>query len=326
MKKYVGFSNPAYQLETRNEIRVAINRQYVEALQRQFTDFRKETKQIITDVVKEESCLTAREAMVLTAPMNGKRGGEGDRKIAENWGNWAVEADVRSVVVDDQKSLGAAVGPNGSPAKFAKWKSGNRPKKYGIIRKIFDDNFFDRAYNRAKNLFSHNSKLMILTTEAQVEQIHNQKRQQFRGRIRRNGGSYIKNYHNPAFAEKGILQNYIKKRQQRVGWMKSGWLDAIRKVGPAQINGMPKNFGVKDLPQFITRHANSLGMVNIKNAADPGSAEIAIVITNKIGNIFKISYLTDTYRLVIQNRMGKMAKRMQHFQRAAIEKFKNKKS
>ena len=67
-------------------------------------------------------------------------------------------------------------------------------------------------------------------------------------------------------------------------------------------------------------------MVNIKNAADPSSAEIAIVITNKIGNIFKISYLTDTYRLVIRNRMGKMAKRMKHFQRAEIEKFKSKKS
>lgn len=326
MSKFVGFNNPEYVLEARNEIRVAINRQYVEALQRQFTAFREATKQIVTDVVKEESCLTAREAMVLTAPMHGKNGGQGDKKVAENWGNFAVENDVRSIIVDDQKSLGAAVGPNGSTAKFAKWKSGNRPKKFGIIRKIFDDNFFDRAYNRAKNLFSHNSKLMILTSEAQVKQLHDQKRQLYRGRIRRNGGSYIQNYHNPAFAEKGILTNYIKKRQQRVGWMKSGWLDAIRKIGPATINGMPKNFGVKDLPQFITRHSNNLGMVNIKNAADPSSAEIAIVITNKIGNIFKISYLTDTYRLVIRNRMGKMAKRMKHFQRAEIEKFNNKKS
>jgi hypothetical protein len=326
MATYKGFVDPYYEQQTRNEIRVNINRQYVEALQRQFSQFRLATKQIVADVVKEESCLTAREAMVLTAPMHGKNGGQGDKKVAEVWGNFAVDNDVRSVVVDDQKSLGAAVGPNGSVAKFAKWKSGNRPKKFGIIRKIFDDNFFDRAYNRAKNLFSHNAKLQILTSEAQIKQLHDQKRQMYKGRIRRNGGAYIRYHHNPAFAEKKLLDNYIKKRQERVGWMKSGWLDAIRKIGPANINGMPKNFGVKDLPQFITKHTNNLGMVNIKNAGDPNSAEIAIVITNKIGNIFKISYLTDTYRLVIMNRMGKMAKRMAHFQRAEIEKFKNKKS
>ena len=107
--------------------------------------------------------------------------------------------------------------------------------------------------------------------------------------------------------------------------MKSGWYDAIKKIGPAQINGMQKNFGVKDLPQFITRHANGFGQVGINMTSGTGGRS-AIVIKNNIGNIFGVAYQANTYLKVISARTGKMKRRMQYFQRAAIEKFKNKKS
>jgi hypothetical protein len=107
--------------------------------------------------------------------------------------------------------------------------------------------------------------------------------------------------------------------------MKSGWYDAIKKIGPATINGMPKNFGLKDLPQFITRHVNGYGQVGIQMTTGTGGRS-AIVIKNNIGNIFGVAYQANTYLKVISARSGKMKKRMQHFQRAAIAKFKNKKS
>jgi hypothetical protein len=302
-------------------LNVIINRNLLEGLQRKFGDFKKETRQIVEDVLKEESALTAREAMVYTPPMDGAGGGKGDTKTAEKWGNMAVEKDILSVVSYENKALSAAVGPNGNSRKFADWKSGKRPKKSGIIQKIYDDNNFGRAYNKAKQLLSHNTKLTIYHTQAQIKQEHDSKRQQYRGRIRKNGGG--KGI--PVLANPKQLQAYIKLRQQRVGYMKAGWLDAIRKIGPANINGMPKNFGVKDLPSFITRHPNGHGQVGIQITSGTGGRS-AIIIKNNIGNVFKVADMANTYFKVIQARSGKMKRRMQHFQRAAIEKFKNKKS
>jgi hypothetical protein len=304
-----------------SDLKVVINRNLLEGLQRSFADYKKETRQIVEDVLKEESCLTAREAMVYTPPMDGAGGGKGDTKSAERWGNMAVEKDILSVVSYENKALSAAVGPSGNSRKFADWKAGLRPKKPGIIQKIYDDENFGRAYNKAKQLLSHNSKLEILRNTAQIKKIHDAQRAMYKGRIRKNGGG--KGI--PALANPAQLKDYIKKRQERVGWMKSGWYDAIKKIGPATINGMPKNFGLKDLPQFITRHVNGFGQVNIQMTSGTGGRS-AIVIKNSIGNIFGVAYQANTYLKVISARSGKMKKRMQYFQRAAIEKFKNKKS
>jgi len=302
-------------------LNVIINRHLLEGLQRTFADFKKETRQIVEDVLKEESALTAREAMVYTPPMDGQSGGKGDTKTAEKWGNMAVEKDILSVVSYENKALSAAVGPTGSSRKFADWKNGLRPKKPGIIQKIYDDSNFGRAYEKAKQLLSKNTKLTIYRTQAQIKHEHDAKRQQYRGRIRKNGGG--KGI--PALANPAQLQSYIKLRQQRVGYMKAGWLDVIRKIGPATINGMPKNFGLKDLPSFISRHPNGHGKVGIEITQGTGGRS-AIIIKNDIGNIFKVADQARTYFKVIEARTGKMAKRMKHFQRAAIEKFKSKKS
>jgi hypothetical protein len=258
--------------------------------------------------------------MIYTPPMI-LGGGKGDTDKARVVGDNAVQQDILSVVSYENKSLTAAVGPTGNSRKFADWKSGLRPKKPGVIQKIYDDANFSRAYNKAKQLLSKNTKSDILTTTAQIKKIHDAQRAMYKGRIRKNGGG--KGI--PALANPAQLKDYIKKRQERVGWMKSGWYDAIRKIGPATINGMPKNFGLKDLPQFITRHVNGYGQVGIQMTTGTGGRS-AIVIKNNIGNIFGVAYQANTYLKVVSARSGKMKRRMQHFQRAAIEKFKNKKS
>ena len=303
-----------------SDLKVQINRNLLEGLQRSFADYKKETRQIVEDVLKEEACQTARAAMVYTPPMI-LAGGKGDTDKARVVGDNAVMQDILSVVSFENKALSSAVGPNGNINKFSTWKNGLRPKKPGIIQKIYDDENFGRAYNKAKQLLSHNTKLDILRNTAQIKKIHDTKRAMYKGRIRKNGGG--KGI--PALANPAQLKDYIKKRQERVGWMKSGWYDAIKKIGPATINGMPKNFGLKDLPQFITRHVNGFGQVNIQMTSGTGGRS-AIVIKNSIGNIFGVAYQANTYLKVISARSGKMKRRMQYFQRAAIEKFKNKKS
>jgi hypothetical protein len=304
-----------------SDLKVQINRNLLDGLQRSFTDYQKETRQIVEDVLKEESALTAREAMVYTPPMNGLSGGEGDKKTAEYWGKDAVQSDILSVVTYENKALSAAVGINGSNAKFVEWKNGKRPKKPGAIQKIYDDENFGRAYNKAKQLLSHNSKLEVLNTIAEIKLAHDNQRALYRGRIRKSGGPSGL----PVLANVKQLKEYIKERQKKVGWMKSGWYDAIKKIGPAMINGMPKNFGLKDLPEFITKHVNSFGYVGMQMTTGTGGKS-AIVIKNSIGNIFGVAYQANTYLKVISARSGKMKKRMEYFQRAAIAKFKNKKS
>ena len=303
-----------------SDLKVSINRELLGNLQKSFEDYKLATYQIVKDVLKEESCLTARAAMVYTPPMV-SGGGKGDTDKARVVGDKAIEADILSVVSYENKALSAAVGPNGSSRKFADWKSGTRPKKPGIIQKIFDDENFGRAYNKAKQLLQKNTKLNLLKTQAQIKKIHDTQRKLYRGRIRKNGGG--KDI--PALANKAQLKDYIKKRQERVGWMKSGWYYVIKRIGTATINGMPKNFGVKDLPQYITHHSNTLGQVGINMTTGTGGKSF-ITITNKIGNIFGVAYQANTYLKVISTRSGKMKRRMEYFQKAAIEKFKNKKS
>jgi hypothetical protein len=303
-----------------SDLKVQINRELLGSLQKSFEDYKLATFQIVKDVLKEESALTARAAMVYTPPMV-EGGGKGDTAKAEKVGDKAVENDILSVVSYENKALAAAVGPNGSSRKFADWKNGLRPKKPGIIQKIFDDENFGRAFNQAKQLLSKNTKFNLLKTQSQIKKIHDSQRNLYKGRIRKNGGGKQL----PALANKAQLKNYIEMRQKRVGWMKSGWYYTIKKIGPAIINGMPKNFGVKDLPMYITKHSNTLGNVDIQFTTGTGGRS-AIVIKNSIGNIFGVAYQANTYLKVISSRTGKMKKRMEYFQKAAIEKFKNKKS
>jgi hypothetical protein len=303
-----------------SDLKVSINRELLGSLQKSFEDYKLATFQIVKDVLKEESALTARAAMVYTPPMV-EGGGKGDTAKAEKVGDKAVENDILSVISYENKALATAVGPSGSSRKFADWKAGLRPKKPGIIQKIFDDENFGRAFNQAKQLLSKNTKFNLLKTQSQIKKIHDSQRNLYKGRIRKNGGGKQL----PALANKAQLKNYIETRQKRVGWMKSGWYYTIKRIGPAVINGMPKNFGVKDLPMYITKHSNTLGSVDIQFTTGTGGRS-AIVIKNNIGNIFGVAYQANTYLKVISARTGKMKKRMEYFQRAAIEKFKNKKS
>lgn len=280
-----------------------------------------ETRMTAADVLKEEAALTARAAMQFTPPVDGKSGGQGDKKVAERWGNFAVKFDVLQVIGYENKALASAAGPKGSSAKFAKWRERKRPIKPGIIQKIYDDENFGRAYNKAKALMSKNYKLAIFTTTAEIQHEHNIQRGKYKGRIRRNMSKGVKMQQMPALSNPKLLDAYIEQRQRKVGYLKAGWFDVINKIGPPKINGIAKNFGVKDLPGFITRHAgNGHGGVQMELQIT-GNSDQFIHITNGIGNIFKIAYENNVVSQVYNVRSKKSAKRMAHFQRAINAKF-----
>ena len=293
-------------------------RDYVALL---FSDFRKVTGQAMIDLVKEEGALTCREAIKWNAPLDGKNGGGGDKKIAETWGDKAVELDVKSVALPANASLQATV--NSSLANyrlFSDWKRGARPMG-GIIGKIWDDNNTKRAYQMAKNLYANNPAEVLDSSGLMA--IHNKQRAMYRGRIRRNGGPSDKNHQRVTSV--AVMKDYIKKRQLRVGFMKSGWLAAIRKIGPPKINGIPKNYGVKDMPAWISRHAAIHGTAIFRGLEQGSRTSLDqsanLIVRNDLGNIFRSAERSATFLKVTMARAGKMEKRIAYYQRSNAFKF-----
>jgi len=299
------------------DIKIIIPRDFSKLADR-YKNFAEYTKQTIIDVLKEEGALTCREAMKWSPPLDGKSGGQGDKKIAEKWGNWAVERDVHSFISPKNKILSLNLN---TQSEFNKWQKTVIPsldKSDSIIAKIRRDANVKRAYQAAKNLLSNKpqAKLEVLATESQIRAKHDQLRGQYRGRIRKNNGPRLMQ---PFIGDDKMISAYIKKRQERVGWMKAGWNDAIKKIGPPVINGVPKNFGIKDLNQFITRHINSNGFTSL-DIGMTGNGKVYFTVKNEVGNIFRVAELAQTEQKVIQARSNKMAARMYHLMDAAIDK------
>lgn len=306
---------------------VHLDKMKQDALTAAFAEYAKFTGQALVDLVKEEAALTCREAMVYSPPLDGSAGGQGDKKIAETWGNAAVERDIRSVITPDSKSLAAAVAPgSGNGNKFAKWKAGKRPRE-GILQKLYDDQDFARSYAKARNLFLHRPANLVGVDG--IKSAHNRERNLYRGRIRRNNGPSTKRMpENQKIAAERDIKAYIKTRQKQVGFMKAGWLTAIARLGTPKINGVPKNFGVKGLPAWIKRHSSGHGQVAIQGGevaamaqVSPGDKRLNIIVRNDIGNIFRAAERADTATKVLFARAGKMGARIGHFQKIAADRF-----
>jgi len=310
-----------------SQFAVEFDRHKQELLAAQFADYAKFTGQALVDLVKEEAALTCRAAMVFSPPLDGEGGGQGDKKIAETWGNAAVAGDVRAVITPDSKSLAASVAPgSGSGQKFARWKAGKRPKA-GLLQKIYDDKDFARSYNKARNLFLYRTTNLVGADG--IKQEHEKERRFYRGRIKRNNGPSTKSMpENRKIAAESAIKAYIKTRQKRVGFMKAGWLTTIYKLGPPKINGVPKNFGVKALPAWIKRHAAGHGQVSIVGAElaaagtlSPGDKRLNIIVKNDIGNIFGAATRAATATRVLLERAGNLSLRVGHFQKIAAQRF-----
>jgi hypothetical protein len=85
---------------------------------------------------------------------------------------------------------------------------------------------------------------------------------------------------------------------------------------------MPKNFGVKDLPSFITRHAGKgHGAIREQFVQGTTGGDSYINIVNDLGNIFKIAYENNVVSKVYEVRANKVKRRMAHFQKAINNKF-----
>jgi hypothetical protein len=315
-----------------SDIQIRIRRDLHQKTVKAFQDFGAYTKQLTIDLVKEEAALTAREAINYSPPIDGGNGqagsggGKGDKPIARKWGEMAVMYDVLTVVTEDSKSLAVAISSSrNNRAKFDKWRMGKPPKSAGIVSKIWADKNGDRAFKMAQNLFKNwgKQRLNFIDNIQTLKARHDAARKLYRGRIRKNGGrdNQGKLKGQPfTFAPFKIIKDYIKDRQQRVGWMKAGWVYAINKIGKPKINGMEQTRGLRKLPTWITRHNATHGKVGINISKAAGDNNVMIQIRNDLGNIFGVGYLAGTRMHTIAVRQGKLQRRLNHFMRIAIEK------
>ena len=184
------------------------------------------------------------------------------------------------------------------------------------MRKIANDQDYDRAFRKAKNYFNTTNPVRTEYGQGYVQELrapHNRIKGKFGGRI----GKNVRPTKIKLLVEtKGDLASYIKERQAMVGMVKSGWASALRSLPKPKINGIEKNFGTDLLAvAWINRHVTR-GTSNV--ASDSQNKLIEVSVTNSLGNVNNIAVDASVIPLVIVNRRKQMLLRMRRHLKDAV--------
>jgi len=309
--------------------------------------------QLLESALKEEASMTARAAIKFSAPMTAKRtgrtrkgmfkaqsgnGGDGDEGISKNWGEAATETAIRSVVNQVDESILAATSDFSNVNDFIKWKQKNESKPFKsfiIGRILLSDADNVSQYNSLKAVLQKTNSIHKPLDQGELEAWHKRIRRQFGHRklaSKKGRQSFQAHPENQRFATKETIDAYIMDAVQRVGYVKSGWVSCIKKIGPVKIvsskypMGREKVFGLNKLPKYITRHAGISNVnSNVPTAISGGSkaSEYRITIINlegNAGNMGRLAKVTENvllYRTKV--RTAKVAKYSRLFDRAAAK-------
>ena len=298
----------------------ASRNRFLEALRR----FAAETGQTMKDACLEQAALACQDAATFTPPLP-KGGGRGLSKAAQTAGDNAVAGDVRKLFVaaNDRNSASAAALLTNQLAYATKTNDrslfdkvigkGTMQALKGlspIMRKIANDQDYDRAFKKAKNYFNTTNPIRTEYGQGFVQELrppHNRIKGKFGGRI----GKNVRPTKVKMLVEsKGDLDAYIKERQAMVGYIKSGWASALRSLPKPMINGVPKDFGTDLLAvAWINRHGGSgLGMSRV--TAD--QKQVEVLVRNNRGNVNNIAVDARVMPLVTANRTKQMLARLKH--------------
>ena len=291
---------------------------FIATLQR----FASKTGQTMRDACLEQAALMCQDAATFTPPMP-KGGGRGLSKAAQTAGDNAVAGDIRKIFVaaNDRNTQSASALLTNQLAYATKANDislfnniigkGTLQALKGlspIMRKIANDQDYDRAFKKAKNYFNTTNPVRTEYGQGFVQELrgpHNRIKGKFGGRI----GKNVRPTKIKLLVEtKGDLASYIKERQALVGMVKSGWASALRSLPKPKINGIEKNFGTDLLAvAWINRHATR-GTSNV--ASDSQNKLIEVSVTNSLGNVNNIGVDASVIPLVIVNRRKQMGLRM----------------
>jgi len=293
--------------------------------------FAANTGQTMRDSALEQAALACQDAATFTPPLP-KGGGRGLSKAAQVAGNNAVAGDIKKLyVAANDKSANAAAGLVANQMAFATKTNdlslfnkimgkGTLQSLKGlppILRKIANDQNYDRAFKKAKNYFNTTNPVMTDYGQGFVEELrppHDRIKGKFGGRI----GKSVRPVKIKMLVEsKSTLDQYIRDRQQMVGMIKAGWASALRSLPKPVINGVPKDFGVKLLNvAWINRHNRVPG----KSRLMANQKVVELSVTNTQGNVNNIGVDASVLDIVYANRIKQMKARFERHLNATIQR------
>lgn len=288
------------------------------------------------DAALEQAALACQDAATFTPPMP-KGGGRGLSKAAQTAGDNAVAGDIRKLYVaaNDRNANSAASLLANQLAYATKTNDlGLFNKIIGkgtlqalkglppIMRKIANDQDYDRAFKKAKNYFNTTNPVMTDYGQGFVDELrppHDRIKGKFGGRI---GKSARPVKIKMLVESKSTLDQYIRDRQQMVGMIKAGWASALRSLPKPVINGIPKDFGVKLLKvAWINRHNRVVGT----NSLTANEKVVELSVTNTQGNVNNIGVDASVLDLVYASRIKQMKARFERHLNTTIQQANRRK-
>ena len=307
--------------------------QFVEAC-RQFAAGMKIT---MRDAVLEQGMLACQDAAKFTPPMT-KGGGNGLSSAARNAGLQAVSGDISKIFVaandaTNRSAVGLIVNQIAFAVKsndvgaFTRLTTGGKAlsqiSSKNILSKIVQDTDKARAFAKAKNFLNRATPVKneygTQGFVTNLRSIHDQVKGRFGGRIKKGQKAVSAKL---LVEDKGELNDYILKRQQMVGAVKSGWAKAMASLPrPKDNNGQQGEPGAElRKATWVTLHSSVPGYN--QSAFTDKIAEVSI--TNPIGNINGIATEADTLGLVYGNRVKQMPSQLRYRMQKPVNKFNRK--
>lgn len=269
------------------------------------------------DMLLSEAANAARAFIKFTPPIP-KGGGYGDTPAAKRQGEIAVERDVRSFLMPQDKTLRSAVEGTVSPYEsFLRWKAGPAPKRGRTADLIHADPDIQRAWRQAQNLAGKSNKYMLrggheLQGTSEIRPVHDSLRKSFKGRITRRGGPGYAIEQKPFTATEAHIKDYIKARQLAVGTLSAYWWGIIQKVPAITLRGAERRVGQAGVPSWVKRHGGKSGLL-VDKIGTKASAESSVTIISPIGDIFGVARDAKTKQNVINFR--RVANQLKPWQR-----------
>jgi hypothetical protein len=298
------------------------------------TEFAQNVGKDLHDVMIQQAGLACFDAMRFTPPLP-KGGKDGLSKKAEKTGEGAVKRDIGTIAVaiDDRKAskfmFFRAVcntlyaGDRGQFTSLMKKYAGKAEMSNNVFYKIAADSDQNRAFSKAKNLFSkyvpRHSDYGTDHIVQDIDAIHERILKTKNGRIVRNGGPGFNWLNKYLVQSKANLQAYIKKKQAEVGKLKAGWAGAMKGLPPMKGKQI-KRFGGK-VPTWISRHGVTQGYTV---ASMSNYSNLSIKVGNSIGDNDNVATDADVPNIVYGNRVKQMHAELEKYFIRNAEKFNNK--
>lgn len=306
--------------------------------------FAQHTGQLIEDAVREEASLVARAAIKhspsMSAPVHpsarekGGRfalgsgnGGDGDETSSKAYGERAVALDIRRIVHTADDSLLTATDDFSSVTDYIKWRTEGRGRdslSNSAMNRIRLDTDHMDAYKRFKAIFHGKASERRRLDSGGLRSWHDEMKKKYKHRIRKNfsvDASFFNRAEGYRVADENVILGVIRSSQQHVGYLKSGWLQCIKQIGPTRIvtrkypMGVERQYGLKGLASYIKRFsAEGRAKVDFPSLFDNRATNkiYRINIVNMVGDADKAGTTAKTidktlaYRAA--NRKGKLKK------------------